>query len=72
MPDQRQSVRSAAAYAQQTFTATGGPWGNVYGYFIATASSGTAGLIAVENFSDGPYSVGDGDAVRVTPTITIA
>ena len=64
---------SAAAYAQQTFTATGGAWGNVYGYFISTGSSGTSGgvLMAVENFSDGPYSIGDGDSVAITPTVTV-
>ena len=28
-------------YAQQTFTATGGSWSNVYGYFIATSSVDT-------------------------------
>jgi len=64
---------SAAAYAQQTFSPSGAAWGNVYGYFIATVSSGTAGvMMAVENFSDGPYSIGDGDSVKVTPTITVA
>ena len=63
----------AAAYAQQTFSATGAAWGNVYGYFICTTSSGTAGiLLAVENFSDGPYSIGNGDSVAITPTITVA
>ena len=65
---------SAAAYAQQTFTATGGAWGNVYGYTISTASSSTTAgsvLMAVENFSDGPYSIGDGDSIRITPTITV-
>ena len=65
---------SAAAYAQQAFTASGGAWGNVYGYFISTGSTGTSGgiLLAVENFSDGPYSIGNGDSVAITPTITVA
>lgn len=64
---------SAAAYAQQTFTASGGAWGNVYGYFINTDSSGTAGkLLAVEHFSDGPYSIGDGDSIKISPTVTIS
>lgn len=64
---------SAATYAQQTFTASGGAWGNVYGYFINTASSGTGGkLMAVEQFSNGPFNIGDGDSVKVTPSITVA
>jgi len=60
-----------ADYAEQTFTANGGDWGNQYGYFICTVASGTAGiLIYVEDFSDGPYDVTDGDSVKVTPKIT--
>jgi hypothetical protein len=64
---------SVAAYAQQTFTASGASWGGVYGYFITTASAGTAcSLMAVESFTDGPYTINDGDSVKVTPSITIA
>jgi len=64
---------SVAAYSQQTFTAVGASWGSVYGYFITTASAGTAGvLMAVETFTDGPYTINDGDSVKVTPSITIA
>lgn len=64
---------SAASYAQQTFAASGGSWGSVYGYFITTTLSGTSGkLMGVEQFSDGPYSIGDGDSVRITATITVA
>lgn len=64
---------SAASYAQQTFGASGASWGNCYGYFICTVSSGSVGkLLAVEQFSDGPYSIGDGDSIKVTPTITVA
>ena len=65
---------SAAAYAQQTFTATGAAWGNTYGYTISTASSSTTAgsvLMAVENFSDGPYNIGDGDSIKITPTVTV-
>ena len=65
---------SVAAYAQQTFTATGAAWGNVYGYSISTASSSTTAasvLMGVEQFSDGPYNIGDGDSVKVTPNLTI-
>jgi hypothetical protein len=65
---------SAATYAQQTFAASGGAWGNVYGYFVSTGSSGTSSgvLLAVENFSDGPYNIGDGDSIKITPSITVA
>lgn len=66
-------VGSAASYAQQTFAPSGASWGNVYGYFICTVVSGTAGkLMGVEQFIDGPYSVGDGDTVKVAPTMTVA
>ena len=62
-----------AAYAQQTFTASGASWGGCYGYFITTTSAGTSGpLMAVETFSDGPYTVNDGDSVKITPSITIS
>ena len=58
---------------QKTFNCSGTPWGNVYGYFICTVSSGTAGkLWAVEQFSDGPYNVPDGGAVKVTAKLTFA
>lgn len=62
-----------ATYAQQTFSPSGAGWGNVYGYFVCTTASGTAGkLIYVEHFSNGPYSVGDGDTVKITPSVTVA
>jgi hypothetical protein len=56
--------------AKQTFTASGGDWGNCYGYFFATSADGSGKLLGVEHFSDGPYNVTDGDSVEVTPTIT--
>lgn len=54
---------------QKTFTATGGAWGSVYGYFVATSSDGTGKLNGVEHFSDGPYITPDGSIIRVTPVI---
>ena len=58
---------------QYTFTASGGAWGDQYGYFICDVTSGTAGnLVAVEDFSDGPYTVNDGWSVKVTPVVVIA
>lgn len=61
-----------ADYAQQQFTASGGAWGNVYGYFIATSIDGSGKLLCVEHFSNGPYNVQDGGSVKVTPKITCA
>lgn len=61
-----------AQYAQQTFTANGGNWGNVYGYFIATSSDGTGKLMYVEQFTTAPWAINDGDSAKVTPKITVA
>jgi len=61
-----------ATNLQKTFSCSGGAWGNCYGYGYTTALTGTAGkLIAVEQFSDGPYNVPDGGAVKVTPKFTM-
>ena len=60
----------AASYAQQTFTAIAA-WGLVYGYFISTGPAASV-LLCVETFSDGPYNVGLGDSIKVTPKITVA
>ena len=58
---------------QKTFTAAGGDWGDVYGYFVAHCASGAAGdLIAVETFTDGPYTVTDGLSIKITATVNIA
>jgi hypothetical protein len=60
-----------ATNLQKTLAASGAAWGNVYGYFICTAASGTSGkLYAVEQFSDGPYNVVDGGSVKITPKFT--
>jgi len=57
--------------SQKTFSCSGGDWGNVYGYFLTTVSTGTAGkLLGVEHFSDGPYNVLDGGSVKVTAKLT--
>lgn len=61
-----------ASYAQQVFTATGS-WGNVYGYFLATTLDGTGKLMAVEQFTNGPYNVqNNGDEIKVTPSVRCA
>jgi hypothetical protein len=61
-----------AEYAQQEFEAVGGDWGNVYGYYIATSEDLSGVLLFVEQFTDAPFEVNDGDIVRVTPNITCA
>jgi hypothetical protein len=52
--------------AQQTFTASGGVWSNVYGWFLTDGTN----LIASEHFSGGPYTIQDGQSIKITPTIT--
>jgi hypothetical protein len=66
-------VDDEATHEEQTFTASGGDWGNVTGYFITDAVNGTSGnLILVEQFSDGPYDTPDGLSILVTPTVMAA
>jgi hypothetical protein len=57
-------------YAQQTFTSSAGSQSqSIYGYYLTQVTSGK--LVYAERFSDGPYViVNNGDAIRVTPTIT--
>lgn len=57
-------------YAQQTFTSSADQTTqNVYGYYLTRATS--ADLVYYEYFSDGPYAIANnGDAIKVTPTIT--
>jgi hypothetical protein len=62
-----------ASYAQQTFTATGSDYSaNVYGYFVATKSSGgTQRLLYVEVDGSGPYDINQDDTYAITLSITI-
>jgi len=60
-----------ASYAEQTFTASA-VWGNVYGYFIGTSPDDSGKLLCVEDFDDGPYDVGNGDSIKITPKITVS
>lgn len=64
-------ANSQATGDKNTFTANGESWGNVYGYFFATSDTGT-GVIAEETFGDGPYNIGDGDKIEITPQITVS
>jgi len=68
-----QATKGVFLQLQKIFTANGGDWGSVYGYFLTNCASGTAGKLAsVEHFSDGPYVVNDGWSVKVTPKVTIS
>ena len=62
---------STLSYAQQTFTSTAGSQNqSVYGYYLTQVTSGK--LVYSERFTDGPYTiVNNGDAIKVTPQITL-
>lgn len=63
---------SRATYPIVEFTASGGSWGDVYGYFLTDVGTGTSGkLIAVMHFPS-PISVLDGITVRVRPKIEVS
>lgn len=65
-------VKGVFENIQKVFAASGGAWGQVYGYFLTDCLTGTAGkLVSVEDFSNGPYTVNDGWSVKVTPKVTI-
>lgn len=60
---------SVATYAEQTFTASGGDWGDVTGYFIANSADNSGQLMWVESFSGGAYNITDGSSLKITPSI---
>lgn len=60
---------NAAAYPMQTFLASGGDWGDVAGYFIATSLDNSGKLIALEHFASA-LQVLDGKGIKITPQIT--
>lgn len=59
-----------AEYAEQIFLASGGNWGNTYGYFIASSSDDSGDLIAIEQFDYVRY-VEDGKGLKITPKMTV-
>ena len=64
-------VGSLATIAQKTFTASGGIWAGVTGWFLTNIASGTyAPLICVESFSDGARTILDGLTLQISPTFT--
>jgi len=66
-------VGDTASYAKQTFIGGAGGWSPaIYGYFIATQSSGgTPRLLHVEIDDNGPYLINEGDKYGVTPNISV-
>lgn len=62
---------TSATYAQQTWTSSADQaTQNVYGYYMKQTTSGT--IMWAERFSDGPYPItNNGDAIKVTPAITV-
>jgi hypothetical protein len=61
-----------ALYAEQTFLAVGGGWGNIYGYFICTSVSGTGGVLLCLEHLGSPFSVLDGKGIKIIPRIKCA
>jgi hypothetical protein len=59
-----------AAYAEQTFTSTAVQSQTIYGYYIIQAVSGL--LLWSERFSSPIAIANNGDAIKLTPTITLA
>ena len=62
---------NAISGSSETFTASGGDIGNVYGYFLASTEDESGKLLAVEVFTDGPYYLSSGDYIIITPVIVV-
>jgi hypothetical protein len=63
------SIKGQFTNLLKTFTASGGSFGSVTGYFICTTASGTTGkLLSVEHFNT-PHVISDGLSEDITPTI---
>lgn len=60
-----------ATYAEQTFTASGGDWGDVTGAFLTEGASGDTLLISVQHFASA-RPMNDGDQLKVTPKVRAA
>jgi len=55
-------------YPTQTLLATGGNWGDIYGYFIATSLNNSGKLVAICHFTS-PLNVLDGKGIKIVPKI---
>lgn len=58
-----------AVYAVQTLLASGGNWGDITGYFIATSLDNSGKLLASEHFNTA-LTVNDGKGIKIAPKIT--
>ncbi|MDI6752779.1 MAG: hypothetical protein QME78_00105 [Thermodesulfobacteriota bacterium] len=61
---------SQATYAIQTFLASGGHWGYVTGFFLATTVNNSGKLLAVEHF-DNAFNIVDGKGLKVQPQMVL-
>jgi hypothetical protein len=64
-------VADLATYEEQVMLASGGDWGDIYGYFIATSSDASGKLLAVVYF-DTALEVVDGKGMKITPKFKVA
>lgn len=60
-----------AVYTEQTFLASGGDWGDTYGYFIATSSDDSGKLMSIEQFASA-RPIEDGKGLKITPKMTVS
>lgn len=59
---------TTSAYAEQTFTLSGGSAQDIYGYLFADATAGT--IMWSERFPTAPYNLANAnDAIKITPQI---
>lgn len=62
---------SIATYAQQAFTANGGDWSGITGYFIGNSADNSGQLMWVESFSEGTFNINDGSTLNIIPNIEV-
>lgn len=60
-----------ATYELQTFLASGGDWGNITGYFLATTLNNTGLCLAICHFS-AAFSVTSGKGIKIVPQMRVS
>lgn len=60
---------NSANYAAQTFVPSGVDFGLIYGSFICTSLTGTAGILLYSDFLNSPIYVVAGKGIQIVPTI---
>ena len=58
-----------ASYAAQTFMASGGDFGLIYGSFICTSLTGTGGILLNLDYLYSPIYIATGKGIQIVPTI---